>query len=209
LSDHSDDTDVMTAVLTADRHGADDTADKTADHADNTADLDPGTYRLNLDSCAIEVSVRLFGFTIARARLRALDGRFTTAEIPLVAAIEVDVAPRLVRVNMPFLGDRLNRSVPRRLKLRFTAAGIDAAGAPPWAARQPVPLAGELSTEPVDPAGEPDGTPVGSLPLTARFIRFDNREVVLSVRGPARPTHPSTSFLHSRMWVEAAAEFTR
>jgi hypothetical protein len=200
VSDHSDDTDVMTAVLTADRRGADHSADHSADQ---NADLDPGTYQLNADTCAIEVSLRLFGFTVARARLRALDGWLTTADIPLAAAIEVDVAARIVRASPSFLAGRLNRAVPRRLTLRFTASDIDVAGRPPRAARQPVALAAELSAE------TDTDEPGWALPLTARFIRFDDLDVVLAVRGPARPSHRPTSFLFSRMWVEAAAEFTR
>jgi hypothetical protein len=220
---HDPDTEVHTAVLTADNTDYIDSTDNI-DSTDDTgaadgravdADLDPGAYQLNLDRCVVEVSLRLAGFTVARARLRAVGGVLTTADVPLVAEIEVRVAARPIRVNLPLLGRYLNRSVPRRLKLRFSAAGIDAAGQPPWVARQPAALASELVAESQTDVGSdsgPDADDTGggwSLPLTARFVRFDQRTAALAVRGPARPPLSTHSFLRSRMWVEAAAEFNR
>jgi hypothetical protein len=51
-----------------------------------------------------------------------------------------------------------------------------------------------------------------ALPLTTRFVVFDDDAVVLAVRGPARPPADdpkATTFLRSWIWVEAAMEFTR
>ncbi|HEX9337908.1 MAG TPA: hypothetical protein VF892_18570 [Pseudonocardiaceae bacterium] len=145
------------------------------------------TYSLNLDRCAIEMSLRPLGLPIARARLRARAGELAVTGRPPVASIRLEVRAAPDRVSMP-LGVALFRSRSDRRRLVFTATDVEMI-----VTRQPIAMKGEL-----DDADEPS-----PLPLTVRFVHVDEHAVVLAARGPLRPMPGRW------LWVEAAMEFTR
>jgi hypothetical protein len=121
------------------------------------------TYSLNLDRCAIEISLRPLGLPLARARLRAREGALEMTGQPPVASIGLEVQATPDRVSMP-LGAALFRSTSHHGRLVFTANDVEMIVAP----------------QPIAVQGEP------SLSLTARLVHVDEHAVVLAARGPVR-----------------------
>jgi hypothetical protein len=122
------------------------------------------TYSLDLDRCAIEISLRPLGLPLARARLRAREGELDVTGQPPAASIRLEVLATPVRVGMP-LGAALFRS-PSRRRLVFSAADIEAIVTP-----QAIAMNGEL---------DDDGPSL--LSLTARFVHVDEHAVVLAAQ---------------------------
>lgn len=156
-------------------------------------------YSLQPDRCVIEVSLRLLGLRLVRARLRPRAGTVTLSADRRSAAITAEAMARPERIGPPVLGALLVRAVSRAMRLTFTAADVDLttrAGVG-W----PVPIAASVRGYVARAAW--------SLPLVARVLELDEERLLLAVRGPVRRPGARSLPPRSWTWVEAAAEFAR
>ncbi|WP_188317028.1 YceI family protein [Solihabitans fulvus] len=163
----------------------------------------PGTYRLRLDRCALEVRTGPLAarFTPASGELHVPDGPDAPVELALT------VRSRPTRVSRPLtrraLAGPLALAADRHPEIRFTAE-VHPAG--PGALR----LVGEVTVRELTVA----------LPATARVVRVDTEAVVLSCRGrvdrhtvhgrhPRRLSVLAAALVRRRLTVELAGDFTR
>lgn len=155
-------------------------------------------YVLRRGHCVVEVSLRLLGVRLIRARLRARGGDLVVTGSPPAASIQVDLLARPVRVAPPVA--LLLRRIPRRRRLSFAAVDVDL---PTGTDRAP--LDGEITT-----LGSV--VPTWRLPLTARIVPSDDATMLLAAQGPIRPLGTKRggfAFIGRSLWLDAAAEFAR
>lgn len=178
------------------------------------AESDPAQrYSLRRDRCVVEVSLRLLGLPLVRARLRARGGDLVVTgdapepgpgldRSPSAASAQVDLYARPVRITPPLA--LLFRDVPRRRRLTFTAADIDL----PMGAQQ-----AHLDGEVIVTGWESE---LWSLPLSIRVLPTEDATILLTAQGPVRPRRTIKSPLARLvrlpwldLWLDAAAEFSR
>lgn len=166
-------------------------------------------YSLRREHCVVEVSLRLLGIRLVRARLRARSGDLVvTGDVPgqesdprrspSSASIDVDLYARPIRITPPFT--LLFRDVPRRRRLTFTAADIDL----PLGAQR-----AHLDGEVIVTGWESEPW---SLPLSIRVLPADDATVLLAVQGPISPqgtVRRPLALVSRLLWLDAAAEFSR
>lgn len=157
-------------------------------------------YALRRDRGAVEVSLRLVGVRLIRARLRARDGELVvTGGVPSAGSIRVDLLARPIRIAPAPLAVLL-RGVRRRRRLTFTAVDVDL----PTGAQRSY-LDGEITVH--GSSGQP-----WSLPLTIRVVPSEDATVLLAAQGPIRPQGTVTGRLAALgrlLWLDAAVEFSR
>jgi hypothetical protein len=154
-------------------------------------------YTLRPDRCVVEVSLRLLGVRLVRARLRVRSGELMVAGSPPAASLKAELLARPERIAPPVFA---RRGVPSRRRLSFAATDV---GLPTGSHRANAD--GEVAVH-----GSVD-TP-WSLPLTVRVVPSDDTSILLAVHGRIRPPGTAKGWFASVgrfLWLDAAAEFVR